>query len=221
MSTLSVRSAHDVQIDDLELSVRSANALFNHTSIRTIGQLISMTPSELLRVKNFGRKSLGEIREILWTYQLSLKDDGWLPGMNRLDPHLSKRLLPASPIKIRTEAASLTLHLMLRWDESQASVLADWCEEHALDGVAYQLRLGPSGACRASIAALGCCFGLEMIPESVHWALDWLSGSEKAVCSDAPLMFSAGRCKRLAYKRHNTEEAWCDEHLPEEPRRSR
>jgi len=50
--------------DDLELSVRSANCLKN-AGIRLIGELVQRTEPEMLKTKNFGRKSLNEIKEIL------------------------------------------------------------------------------------------------------------------------------------------------------------
>lgn len=51
-------------VDELELSVRSANCLQN-ADIKYIGELVQKTESEMLRTKNFGRKSLNEIKEIL------------------------------------------------------------------------------------------------------------------------------------------------------------
>jgi DNA-directed RNA polymerase subunit alpha len=61
-------------VDELELSVRSYNCL-KKTSIETIGELVQKTESEMLRTKNFGRKSLNEIKEILKTMGLSLGMD--------------------------------------------------------------------------------------------------------------------------------------------------
>ena len=51
-------------VDELELSVRSANCLQN-ADIKYIGELVQRSDSEMLRTKNFGRKSLNEIKEIL------------------------------------------------------------------------------------------------------------------------------------------------------------
>ena len=51
-------------VEEMELSVRSYNCLKN-ANIQTLGDLIQKTESEMLRTKNFGRKSLNEIREIL------------------------------------------------------------------------------------------------------------------------------------------------------------
>ena len=67
-------------VDDLELSVRSANCLKN-ANIRFIGELVCRSEAEMLKTKNFGRKSLNEIKEILTTMGLSLgmKIEGWPP----------------------------------------------------------------------------------------------------------------------------------------------
>jgi DNA-directed RNA polymerase subunit alpha len=51
-------------VDELELSVRSANCLQN-ANIRLIGELVQRTEGEMLKTKNFGRKSLNEIKEVL------------------------------------------------------------------------------------------------------------------------------------------------------------
>ena len=67
-------------VDELELSVRSANCLKN-AEIRYIGDLVQKTEAEMLKTKNFGRKSLNEIKEILNEMGLSLgmKLDNWPP----------------------------------------------------------------------------------------------------------------------------------------------
>ncbi len=59
------------RIDEIELSVRSANCLEN-ADIKYIGELVQKTEAEMLRTKNFGRKSLNEIKEILGEMGLSL-----------------------------------------------------------------------------------------------------------------------------------------------------
>ena len=56
-------------VDELELSVRSANCLQN-ADIKYIGELVQRTEGEMLRTKNFGRKSLNEIKEILGSLNL-------------------------------------------------------------------------------------------------------------------------------------------------------
>ena len=58
-------------VDELELSVRSANCLKN-AGIRTIRDLVQKTEKDMLETKNFGRKSLNEIRDILRPMGLSL-----------------------------------------------------------------------------------------------------------------------------------------------------
>jgi DNA-directed RNA polymerase subunit alpha len=58
-------------VEELELSVRSANCLKN-ADIHKIWQLVQKTESEMLKTKNFGRKSLNEIKEVLAEMDLSL-----------------------------------------------------------------------------------------------------------------------------------------------------
>ena len=67
-------------VEDLELSVRSANCLKN-ADIRFIGELVTRSESEMLKTKNFGRKSLNEIRDVLQPMGLALgiKVPGWPP----------------------------------------------------------------------------------------------------------------------------------------------
>ena len=69
-----------LDVDELELSVRSANCLRN-ANIHKIYQLVQKTESEMLKTKNFGRKSLNEIKELLSEMGLSLgmKLDGFVP----------------------------------------------------------------------------------------------------------------------------------------------
>jgi DNA-directed RNA polymerase subunit alpha len=70
-------------VDELELSVRASNCL-KTANIRTIADLVQKTESELLKTKNFGKKSLNEIKTILGEMGLSL-------GI-RLDPEELERL---------------------------------------------------------------------------------------------------------------------------------
>ncbi len=74
----------DKSVEELELSVRSANCLQN-ANIRYIGELVQRSESEMLKTKNFGRKSLKEIKEILSEMGLSLgiKLDGWVAPVQR------------------------------------------------------------------------------------------------------------------------------------------
>lgn len=67
-------------VEDLELSVRSANCLKN-ANITYIGELVQRTEAEMLKTKNFGRKSLNEIKQLLEEMELSLgmKIEDWVP----------------------------------------------------------------------------------------------------------------------------------------------
>lgn len=76
-----LRSCLLKSVEELELSVRSYNCL-KKAEIKTIGELVHKTDSEMLRTKNFGRKSLNEIKELLTEMGLSL-------GM-KIDPDLLK-----------------------------------------------------------------------------------------------------------------------------------
>jgi len=71
-------------VDELELSVRSANCLQN-ANITLIGELVQKSEQDMLKTKNFGRKSLKEIKEILTTMGLGLgmKFDSWSQMVDR------------------------------------------------------------------------------------------------------------------------------------------
>jgi DNA-directed RNA polymerase subunit alpha len=69
-----------MKVDELELSVRSANCLKNDNIIY-IGDLVQKTEAEMLRTPNFGRKSLNEIKEVLaqMGLHLGMKIPNWPP----------------------------------------------------------------------------------------------------------------------------------------------
>jgi DNA-directed RNA polymerase subunit alpha len=73
-------------VEELELSVRSANCLKN-AEINKIYQLVQKTEAEMLKTKNFGRKSLNEIKEVLTEMGLSLgmKLEGFEPQMETIE----------------------------------------------------------------------------------------------------------------------------------------
>ena len=73
------------RVEELELSVRSANCLQN-ANIKFIGELVQKSENEMLKTKNFGRKSLNEIKEILAEMGLSLgmKVESWNPPMEEV-----------------------------------------------------------------------------------------------------------------------------------------
>jgi DNA-directed RNA polymerase subunit alpha len=84
-------------VEELELSVRSYNCLKN-ANIQTIGELVQKTEAEMLKTKNFGRKSLNEIKEILAQMGLSL-------GM-KIDEHGNAVPGPTSVLPAATLAAA-------------------------------------------------------------------------------------------------------------------
>jgi DNA-directed RNA polymerase subunit alpha len=76
-------------VDELELTVRSANCL-KAENIHYIGDLVQRTEVELLRTPNLGKKSLTEIKEVLESHGLTLgmRIDGWPPASLRRDDEL-------------------------------------------------------------------------------------------------------------------------------------
>ncbi|RKX27043.1 MAG: DNA-directed RNA polymerase subunit alpha [Candidatus Zixiibacteriota bacterium] len=72
--TLQVRNLLNTRVDELELSVRSSNCL-RAANIQTIQDLVTKTESEMLKYRNFGRKSLNEINTILEEMNLSFGMD--------------------------------------------------------------------------------------------------------------------------------------------------
>ncbi|MFO7761257.1 MAG: DNA-directed RNA polymerase subunit alpha [Thermodesulfobacteriota bacterium] len=75
----------DRSVEELELSVRSSNCLRN-ANIRYIGELVQKTEAEMLKTKNFGRKSLNEIKNLLYDMNgltLGVNIEGWIPPDKR------------------------------------------------------------------------------------------------------------------------------------------
>ena len=66
-----IRKLLDTSVEELELTVRSSNCLKN-ANIRTIGDLTKKTEDEIAKTRNFGKKSLSEIKEKLKEWNLSL-----------------------------------------------------------------------------------------------------------------------------------------------------
>jgi len=77
-------------VAELELSVRSANCLQN-ADIKYIGELVQRTEAEMLKTKNFGRKSLNEIKEILREMNLDfgMRIEGF-PSRDELDKRMAR-----------------------------------------------------------------------------------------------------------------------------------
>ncbi len=94
-------------VDELELSVRAANCL-TQANIRTIGDLVQRSESEMLKTKNFGRKSLKEIKEILseMGLQLGMKIDNW--SRSAPSPQAAQ-VAPAVPIEAGLAGADESL----------------------------------------------------------------------------------------------------------------
>ena len=84
------RKLLSMSVNEIELSVRAANCL-NNANITTVGQLAMKTESEMLKYRNFGKKSLNEIKDKLTALGLSL-------GMN-IDPALFDQPPKEEPIK--------------------------------------------------------------------------------------------------------------------------
>jgi DNA-directed RNA polymerase subunit alpha len=109
-------------VEELELSVRSYNCLKN-ANIQTIGELVQKTEPEMLKTKNFGRKSLNEIKEILAQMGLSL-------GM-KIDEHGNAVPGPTSVLPAATLAASYN-----RYDDEDE-------DDEDLEGVDIPLQSEP------------------------------------------------------------------------------
>src|ERR1700761_7330765 len=110
-------------VEELELSVRSYNCLKN-ANIQTIGELVQKTEAEMLKTKNFGRKSLNEIKEILAQMGLSL-------GM-KIDEHGNAVPGPTSVLPAATLAASYN-----RYDDEEDD------DDEDLEGVDIPLQSEP------------------------------------------------------------------------------
>ena len=70
-NTAQLRKLLNMSVNEIELSVRAANCL-NNANITTVGQLAMKTESEMLKYRNFGKKSLNEIKDKLVQYGLTL-----------------------------------------------------------------------------------------------------------------------------------------------------
>ena len=89
-NTAQLRKLLNMSVNEIELSVRAANCL-NNANITTVGQLAMKTESEMLKYRNFGKKSLNEIKDKLVQHGLSL-------GMT-FDPKLLASPSPASRLR--------------------------------------------------------------------------------------------------------------------------
>jgi DNA-directed RNA polymerase subunit alpha len=86
-----IRSILNTPVEELELSVRSSNCLKN-ANIKTIGELTRKTEDDIARTRNFGKKSLQEIKEKLkeWNLSLGITDMSVLKNALRNGPRQEK-----------------------------------------------------------------------------------------------------------------------------------
>jgi len=86
-----IRSILNTPVEELELSVRSSNCLKN-ANIKTIGELTRKTEDDIARTRNFGKKSLQEIKEKLkeWNLSLGVTDLSVLKNAVRVEPQQTK-----------------------------------------------------------------------------------------------------------------------------------
>lgn len=79
-SGLGAHGAPDTRIEELDFSVRTYNCL-KKANVLTVGELALMSEVDLMNIRNFGKKSLTEVKEKLNTLGMTLKDsDGYFPG---------------------------------------------------------------------------------------------------------------------------------------------
>ncbi len=95
--TAQLRRLLNMSVNEIELSVRAANCL-NNANITTVGQLAQKTESEMLKYRNFGKKSLNEIKDKLVQHGLTL-------GMS-FDPKLLAAPTPSTS-RLRGDEPSL------------------------------------------------------------------------------------------------------------------
>jgi hypothetical protein len=103
----------DVRVNELELSVRPACALHNE-GIETLRELVTKTEAELMRIPNFGRKSLREVVEALADFDLRLNDAAPInpnkagsKALDKLSEEMADALLHARAAKeVYTEAVA-------------------------------------------------------------------------------------------------------------------
>jgi hypothetical protein len=74
----------NIKLDELELSARTTNVLCLDMGFTTIREVVGLSEQELLRLPNFGRKSLNEIKEVFSIYGVSLPKMKAIPPLERL-----------------------------------------------------------------------------------------------------------------------------------------
>jgi DNA-directed RNA polymerase subunit alpha len=99
-----LRKLLNMSVNEIELSVRAANCL-NNANITTVGELAMKTEQEMLKYRNFGKKSLNEIKEKLEALGLSLGmkfDERLLDRRRKPDPCAIKNTTPHSASRAST-----------------------------------------------------------------------------------------------------------------------
>ena len=99
-----IRVLLDTPVEELELSVRSSNCLRN-ANIRTIGDLTKKTEEEITKTRNFGKKSLQEIRDKLQARGLDLGMKDYTALKKQLKRQLAGEIAPAVPVAGATAVA--------------------------------------------------------------------------------------------------------------------
>jgi hypothetical protein len=83
------RDVGSILVEELEFSVRAAHCLENQ-GIRTVADLATMTEAELMRIPNFGRRTLGEVKEILGALGVTLGEGRLLTPEQQLNRAMAR-----------------------------------------------------------------------------------------------------------------------------------
>jgi hypothetical protein len=98
--TLNGLNPSTIPLSRLELSVRTTNCLYN-AGLRTIGDVMAKSEQELMALPNFGRRSLKEVRELLGSFNLALREGPVLS----LEQQMQSALIRARAAKHNYETA--------------------------------------------------------------------------------------------------------------------
>ena len=120
----------DRKIQELELSIRVMSVLLNNGTT-TVGLLVNQTESDLLRLPNFGRKSLNEIREVLsgMSLKLGMTEEELKKDTPEKHPNLWKEF-NWDIIKKSQEAANLSLNRIATQQQYTFTQVDDYFAEH-------------------------------------------------------------------------------------------
>ena len=120
----------DRKIQELELSIRVMSVLLNNGTT-TVGLLVNQTESDLLRLPNFGRKSLNEVKEVLcgMSLELGMTEDEMGKNTPEKHPNLWKDL-NWDVIKKSQEAANLSLNRITTQHQYTYTQVENYFDEH-------------------------------------------------------------------------------------------